>query len=611
MARPVTNSPRYSPPACSRDHTPASTRLRHHACLLLGLFLTSITCVAGCSDDRQLVREIQTRRQNKMQTETIQDHLGETVELLDKIVGLDPEKAQRQIAYHLNQWNIAHPDTSGTQAAKLLSTISELLPPEVVENRIESSTFAGSDTTHLRDCYLFRQIVRWVDTPERDDLLLESWFETKTKEIGEEATDQLRTASRLFDWTIRNVAFEPLVPTDPAPPTDKLKLPHGMQFRGAGIRQSDYYTVMHGTGDPLQRAGVFTQLCRQVNLPAAVLATRSTDTGELTPFCVGVLIADEVYLFEPALGTFIPESEGIGIATLSQARDDELIMRRLSIAGLDQFKYPLTQRDIQQCVALLNLLPEAVSPRMKHLQSGLTGDRRMNVYVDADQLASQFEAVKGIASVRMWDVPLLAEIYRATLQQYAQRDPIFGFWFIARWAMMEADFEMAKKLSKGRWQHLCGVFGDDELESIEGARSLYLAQRAPEFEIEDLMIDVDLQIAYGVRRELGISSEIYDQQIRQIQGLMRMGKRTATYWLSLLQYDDLRYETAANWLSKRVLNEEQLSYWVPPARYNLGRTYERTGEYDKAMELYKTNGDPQEHGNRIRARLLGRFTGDE
>lgn len=93
-----------------------------------------------------------------------------------------------------------------------------------------------------------------------------------------------------------------------------------------------------------------------------------------------------------------------------------------------------------------------------------------------------------------------------------------------------------------------------------------------------------------------------------------MGKNAATYWISLIQYEDQRYETAETWFSKRVLDSElisrreltgdSLSPWVPAARYNLARSLERSGEIDEAIELYKTDGDPQEHGNRLRARLL-------
>jgi len=93
-----------------------------------------------------------------------------------------------------------------------------------------------------------------------------------------------------------------------------------------------------------------------------------------------------------------------------------------------------------------------------------------------------------------------------------------------------------------------------------------------------------------------------------------MGKNAATYWVSLIQYDDERYETAQTWFSKRVLDEnlisrreltgDDLSPWAAAARYNLGRSLERSGKFDEAIELYKTDGDPQEYGNRLRARLL-------
>ena len=87
---------------------------------------------------------------------------------------------------------------------------------------------------------------------------------------------------------------------------------------------------------------------------------------------------------------------------------------------------------------------------------------------------------------------------------------------------------------------------------------------------------------------------------------MRLGKRTATYWLSLLQADDGRLETAEGWIQKRVLDEEQQSPWIPAARYNLARLAEERGETDRAIEMYKRVNEIQEHGNRIRARLVAK-----
>ncbi|WP_372897473.1 hypothetical protein, partial [Stieleria sp.] len=425
----------------------------------------------GCQDDTALVREIQSRRQAQQETLSRRDHLGESFVLLRKYVELDAQKAQEQIAFHLNGWSATRPPSEVTEP-KLVDTLGDLISQNELADRVTGRTFLPSDVLHLRDSYLFHSLYSWVDVPLQDESLLTDWFKQQRETLPAETVDRLVTATRLFDWTIRNIALEPNQPLNPAPQGPDF--PAGIEFRGAGYRQTDFQTVMRGTGDGLQRAGVFTQLCRQSGIPAAVLGTIDGQSGAVTPFCVGVLAGDQIYLFEPTLGVFVPGPDQVGIATLAQARRDAVVLRRLGIAGLDQFTYPVTKEDVQQCVALLNLLPEAISPRMKKLQSGLTGDRRMNVYVDADTLAERFDAVTGISSVRLWDVPVKAEIYQSISQQYTQRDPVFAFWYMARWAMMDAGFESARELTRGRWQHLKGQFADLEEDSITGARTLYM-----------------------------------------------------------------------------------------------------------------------------------------
>lgn len=571
---------------------------------LLGVSLVALL-LSGCSDDLDKVREIQTQRQAQVQAQSQQDHLGEAFDLISHLVELNDEKARRQISYHLNRWQETR-QLEEMPPAKLLTTVQDLLPPEEAAERTGRVEFQPSDVDHLRDCYLFRRIVDWVDRPSSDDPLLTEWLKEVESQLSEEDWTKLRTATRLFDWTVRNVAYEPMKLETPTPPPPSL--PFNMDMQGAGYRQTDYKTVWRGIGDALQRAGVFTQLCRQASIPAFVLARQEAETGKLDPWCVGVLIAEDVYLFEPDLSTYIPGPGQVGIATLEQARKDASVMRRLNVPGF--FDYRLTKDDVQQSVALLNVMPEAISSRMKLLESGLTGQRRMETYLDVDQLAETIDQVPGIAGVRMWDIPLLAEIYEEEMVEACDRDPLIAFWYRSAWAILDAPIDMSRQLSLGRWRHLHGQFDNDEIEDVQGARTLYLSQRAPEFEIAALNIDVDLQQAYGVRRDLGMDQQTFDLQIARAQEMMRGGKRTATYWISLIQYDDGRYETAQNWFTKRVLVESQLSFWEPSARYNLARSLERLGEIDRAVEVYKTDGDPQEHGNRIRARLLTRSVDD-
>ena len=570
--------------------------------LTVCLILVAVV-LGGCSDDRATVREIQSRRQEKLQTQSKQDHLGEAFNLLSKIITLNIQQAQRQIAYHVNEWALTRPTIQANEPPKLLESIDDVFRGKGATERIASVKFLPSDVNYLRDCYVFRRISQWANAEQRDDPVLRDWIVQQQDELGEEVGDQLLTASRMFDWTVRNVAIEPMELPGNAP--KELSLPFDMKFGGPAYRQSDYRTVSRGTGDPWSRAGVFTQLCRQANLRAAVLAVQSTETGDLSPWCVGVFIGKEVYLFEPQLGCHIPGPNQIGIATLREARSDALVMRRLNIPGL--FDYPLGKDDVQQSVALLNVMPEAFSARMKLLSEGLTGDRRLNAYADGQELSQKLDEYVGIAGVQVWKAPILQELYRAELERVADRDPIFSYLYYSRWAILESEHTSSNNLASGRWRHLTGKFRSEDDDFDKGALNIYLDQRRPEFEIKDLDIDVDLQKAYGIRQDLGISAEEYQRQIIQIQVMMRLGKRTATYWLSLLQYDDSELESAKSWLEKRVLDKEQLSFWEPAARYNLGRTLEQLGQYEKAIEIYKTEGDPQEHGNRIRARLLAKL----
>ena len=444
---------------------------------LLALFASLAVVVIGCERDDTTVRAIQAQRQKRVQTQSKQDHLGEAFNLLQSYVDLNKDKARRQIAYHLNRWLDVRPVDAELSMPEMLRTIREIVPPERLADDFERTRFAPSDINHLRDCYLFRKVTEWVDSERSDDPLLADWLEAKAGTLSEEDATKLRTATRLFDWTVRNIAIEPKVmPENTAPPLP-LPLPLGMKFRGAGYRQSDYHTLWRGTGDSLQRAGVFTHLCRQVSIPAFVLAIPVSQTGELKPWCVGVLIGEEVYLFEPELGMFVPGPSQVGIATLSQARSDASVMRRLSVPGF--FDYPYSKQDVQQVTALLNVTPEWVAVRMKHLEQGLTGDRRLIAYADIEAEGEQIDAVAGIAGVRLWKVPLLNRVYTAVLEKAAQREVMFGFWYYSRWAIMDAPAPMSEELSRGRWRHLHGMFDSSEDGSIEGARTLYLAQRAP------------------------------------------------------------------------------------------------------------------------------------
>ena len=621
----------------------------------------------GCEDNGQAVREIrvaQTRQ--RAQTNDAVNDLAEAFSLIERLSTLNEQTARRQIKFHLGRWFENHPSRSSiggqsspatttadnpsaitaadsvaasatnsaaTNAAdsaaatevssaaatevssaaapaivtpELLDDIRDVVPIDQLRRRYGDPAVTDRDIDLLRDASLYNDIVAWVDLPDgpQTDPLLAPWLDALPP-----SSSSLATASRLFDWTVRNVARESLRRPSPIGVED---MPADMVYLGPGYRQSDYQTVFRGSGDWYNRAIVFIELCRQSGIPAAVLATTgndqtSGDAGGVSnvqpePWCAAAIVDGQAYLFDFELDLHIPGPGGVGIATLREARTDESVLRRMNVAGF--FDYDKSIDDVQSCIALLPVTPEDMSPRMRTLQNALTGDLRLVCHVDIDSLRRRVDDAVGVADVRLWDVPIKVDLYREAVDRAADRNPQLAYLDRSAWMMLEAAVPSARQLALGRMRQLRGQFDDDPLDTRRGARGVFMAQRQPEFEIEDLRTDPQLQKRYDVRRMLGVSGEDYDRQIQFAQQLIRAGKRTATYWLSLLQYDDGQFDNAEDWLTQRVLDDTQSYIWNPSAKYLLARTYEKLGRLEEAIELYKTEGLPSEHGNRIRARLL-------
>ena len=93
-------------------------------------------------------------------------------------------------------------------------------------------------------------------------------------------------------------------------------------------------------------------------------------------------------------------------------------------------------------------------------------------------------------------------------------------------------------------------------------------------------------------------------------------KYTASYWLGLIAYDRGEWSSAADFFQKRTLDffkdqtsgESPTGFWTAGAGYNLARTYEQQGEFNKAIVLYIEDKSPQRHGNLLRARWLKRIS---
>ena len=100
----------------------------------------------------------------------------------------------------------------------------------------------------------------------------------------------------------------------------------------------------------------------------------------------------------------IPGPGGRGIATLSQAAADEAILRQMDVPGGQA--YPRKAGDLQKVVALIDGTPGYWEPRMKLLESQLTGRDRIVLSADPAALADKLREAPHIDQILLWTMPL-------------------------------------------------------------------------------------------------------------------------------------------------------------------------------------------------------------
>jgi hypothetical protein len=582
--------------------------------------LLGCLAIVGCGGGAEQAATQRLRRQQakSAQVELDVDHLSEAIGYLRRYVELEPTEAAKQIVYHLNAKLPEQAGDSQWKAPALLSRLPEPLTRDISRNVFESPTFITADAGYLSECWVLSRIVRWVTEAPMLDERLEAWLKSEDNSLDASERRDLRTAIRLFDWVVCNIQLEPMqvdeaglqagrfpwidFPMTQLPPD--LKLPSFLEFQGPGYRRQAFDTIWLGTGDFLQRSAAFLLLCRQAGLDACTLGLKNPQSTDASappiPWLLGVRIGQRLFLFEPQLGLPVPGPQQRGVATLDEARNDPTVLRRLNVPGW--FEYPVQRSAVGFAAALVDVPPAAMSGRMARLQEALTGSDRMVVAVDADALGERLAACRGVTESQLWVVPFQAIAYAEAIAESRRRNPLYRDAAILRQGIIRGSSPMAK----ARWAHLTGRHDAPETERPPAARVSYLGLRRSEAEIDRLPIEVELQDAIGLRRQLGQDDAEWEARIQIAQQQLRSAKMAAGFWLGCLELDSGRWESAAAWFQKRTLDPEPNGQWAPGARFALARAEERLDRTDRAIELLKTSGDPQEHGNRIRARLLSR-----
>lgn len=588
--------------------------------VLVFVIVAALLSVVGCFSSSNSPEHSQDAKSDTViskKSNTTSDHLGEVYYLLSRFPELQSEQAIKQIVFHLNSWqkdlylsgpaeNIlpgaGHVIVDSPVVDELLQSISTIKPLSESVLAVKERRFNNSDVGVLLSRYLSYIIARRIDSGEFTDNLVLSLVENSCTSLSSSQKDSLERAAKLFDWTVRNIAIKPEIEAGQKIFSPSPALPFGMTIEGSGYSQSLFETFFRGSGDWLQRTAVFLALCQQADLPACILKVSASKHQPMRYWVAGVLIGGEIYLFDCRLGMPVLNAEQNGLATLAQAISDDLVLRRMNVPGL--FNYPFQKQDIQHCSALLMLDPSAMSDRFYLLQKRLAGDLRVNVFDDPESLHTFFSSTQGVSSIGIWEIPLLASLYAAKLVSLARDDTRLAIFTRRNWYHLDPEGAGKNGLALGRWQHLVGKVNQPENGDEISAKKIYISQRLPEYEITQLRNDVSLQLQYGIRRDLGVTPSEYDSQMLKIQEIMRLSKLTATYWLGIIQFESSNFESAVDWLKMCISGNRESSTLSSAARYNLARCYENLGDVASAVELLRTKGDPQEHGNRIRSRLL-------
>ena len=439
----------------------------------------------------------------------------------------------------------------------------------------------------------------------RDDgrLLQEAvWLRDVARQTAGQA-EPLEQAKRLFDWVVRNI---------------QLATPESM----GGIRQRPWQALVSGRGTAEERAWIFSLLAGQARLDVVAFALPdANDKASLRFWTVGVDIDGQWYLFDPALGLPVPGPTGQGVATLAQVKQDERVLKQLDLD--EKNNYPVKSADLAAVVGLIEDTPLYKRGHAKMLEAQLAGEQRLVLTRNG-----KFETLFGqVAKITRWDIDdrtlaaqqKMSTAARAFLgQQYAAYSYVPLLW-------------------KGRVVQLKGNTHRWEYDFADKRVRTYTRFQDPK--------------VYFLTEHCCPPSDVIkaiEQNKPTVAAALRFAQRNARYWLGLITFEEGDYPAALNHFEARTLKAAPDGPWTHGARYNLARTHEAIGQslrrlresskgptdpievptvllslfddktsvkpdelarveaqhIQKAKTLYEADDSPQQHGNRLRAKLI-------
>lgn len=231
----------------------------------------------------------------------------------------------------------------------------------------------------------------------RNDLLMNA----VVKQAAQRGKNDLDRVSQVFVNLVRNTE---LVANHP----DEVPL-------------SPYQIYLLGKATAADRAWLFADMLRQLKITTVILSAplpADAETWDVNqPFLVGVLLDQQVYLFDPKLGlpltTVGPASAGKAVATLAQVRSQADILNQYSVA--EDKPYPVTPEMLKSPGVFVIGDTGLWCYRFNRLQRAFTGSRAMVISDPLIDVEGQQGQITRIASwpgkpweasqIAVWDYP--------------------------------------------------------------------------------------------------------------------------------------------------------------------------------------------------------------
>jgi hypothetical protein len=536
------------------------------------------------------------KREAKAELAEVQttDELSSLLHSLPLLGRFDRDALLREFTNSINAWGNSKPQDSAWKKTELVTSLAQPVQAFDFAQRLDRFQLGAPESEFLWQCRLFQDISNWVLDAPYQDTLFAPWLSKKKESLPAQDALKLEQTLKLFDWTIRNIALEGEAKAIEKPMLDPI-IPD--QENTLGCRTLPWQTAIFGHGDAIQRIRVFTQLLFQQKIEAVCLAIEAeASPSKRHLWAIGVPIGDELYLFEPRLGLPMPIGDEAGVATLRMATEDPSILRRAKVPG--RFDYAYTSSDLARVVALLDVEPFSVGYAMHVIEESLAGQNRMRLACDPEQIRSELSRIAPSIKMELWSNPWLAHGFNLMVRQQVYDKTPFGL----KYQVENGAYIYDTILSNARLAHFRGQF--ETSHDVNGAPNRYMTSRVDEASLEKLPFDQDTQQRLQVIRMPSESQNDFQNRVSFLQKSFRLAKHDSHFFLGALQFDIGNWDSSIDWLDKRLMRVAGTERWRPQARYLIGRAFEQKADIKKSIEWLKSEGVPQEAGNRIRARLI-------